>query len=353
MGIMDDFRKSKEDNKVHTTPPPVGHTVAEILQDKNKSDLFGKLLEKDGQQDLGQRIREGKLEKDDLELLSEYRVEFSKKIAQSERIENLLTEENIIEIARKHPDFAKILDSLTPKKALKVIRNQLKEICFNDEDSFDAIAKPIDIHDSFKNGKDKETSDKVDKLLNDNGITSQEYLDTLAIKDPIEKKEAIKQLAKKYGGLWWNRLNKDLLNNLNTAARSLEDSYAELDKYKSDIGSILFASVSGNDDMRDALSKELLSESAPVATEKKTGFLDAKKETTLDEKEFNEDWERYKTSSDYAGKNTLEQDIVKDMFIAEQKTKYEEKNKKNKGFWASIFAAWLEGNINDKRNTLS
>ena len=62
MGILDSFRKSKEEKKTQTTPPRQGHTLADVLQDKNKSYLFGKLLERDGDQELAARLAEGKLE---------------------------------------------------------------------------------------------------------------------------------------------------------------------------------------------------------------------------------------------------------------------------------------------------
>ena len=68
---------------------------------------------------LRQELLRGTLEQDDIDLLSEYRIKFSEKIAQSEKIEKLLTEENVIEIARTHPDFAKIIDIVTPKTSYK------------------------------------------------------------------------------------------------------------------------------------------------------------------------------------------------------------------------------------------
>jgi len=366
MGILDQFRKNKEEGREHTTPPPPGHTVAEILQDKNNSHFFGSLLERDGQGELATRVATGKLEQDDIDLLAEYRTEFSEKIAQSEKIERLLTEENVIEIARNHPDFAKIIDIVGPQKAIKVIRGQLREICFNNEGRFNAIAEPIEALDSFKNGEYKKTNNKVEKFCKDNLITQQEYLDALAIEDPVEKEKALKKLSSRtYGGfnkavniLSLGKWAKDTtLQGLKDSETSLEDSVAELDGYKSNIGNVLFLSLSRNGDMRNALSGELLSESVP-ATESKNGFTDAKSEAVaFNDAEFSNAWAAFKVEMDYdsfAGDSHYdrEREEVKDMFIHKQQDMYRKKRVGGGGFWASIFATLFEGKINSKRNTL-
>ena len=83
-----------------TTPPPRGHTLAEILHDTNMSHLFGRMLSMGNQEELAVRLMSGKLESEDIELLEEERKRFSEKILLSEKTEKLLTEENVVEIAR-------------------------------------------------------------------------------------------------------------------------------------------------------------------------------------------------------------------------------------------------------------
>ena len=43
MGILDEFRKNKQEKKNPVIQPPEGHTLAEVLQDQKHSELFGKL----------------------------------------------------------------------------------------------------------------------------------------------------------------------------------------------------------------------------------------------------------------------------------------------------------------------
>lgn len=359
MGIMDSYRKMREEGREHSTPPAKGFTLAEILKDKSSSDLFGKLLKKEGQEELALRVIGGKLEADDIHLLEELRLKFVEKIDQSEKIEKLLTKENIAGIARKHPDFAKVINLLGPEKAIKAIRSQMKGLCITDEDRFNAIAEPVVIYDSYQNGQYKESNDRVEKMCEDMGINQQEYLDALAIKDPDEKEKALKKLAKgKYGKYRaaWNKIsgkNREKLGDLKDAELSLENSIDMLDSYKTDIGDALFTTVH-EDDMRDAMSRELISETAAPVAEPKIGLGDAKKETAGDfnQKEFNQDWETLKTNESYDALFADEQDALKERFIDQQQKKYREKSEKRKGAWNYFFAALFERNIKSKKDSL-
>src|SRR3989344_1389901 len=362
MGILDTFRKSREkalegENK---TPPPKGHTLAEVLNDKTNSHLLGTLLEKDGKEDLGRRVATRKLEKDDIELLEEYRIKYSEKVIESEKIENLLNEETVIEIARRNEDFAKIVNILGPKKAIRAIRSQLREICFTDGDRFSSIAEPIVEYDSYKNGEYKKTSDRVEKFCKDNNISVKGYLEALAIEDGEEKEKALKKLAREKQKGWkevWNIISMKAARNLKgmkNAEDEMESSMAELDRYKESVGDMLFTSVSGNDDMRDAFARELLSENPPPA-EPKPGFEGARKETpdALNEGDFNKAWETFKDEEAYGATiNEYEQDALKEQFMEQQKEAYRKKMPENKGFWHSVFATMFEEKINSKKDTL-
>lgn len=354
---MDQFRKNKEKAEEHETPPPRGQTLAEILSDKNNSHLFGLILEKDNQHDLAGKIASGKLEQDDINALEEYRLKYAEKIAQSERIENLLTEETVIAIARQNPDFAKIVNLVGPKKAIKAIRSQLKETCISDENRFNLIAEPIEIYESYKNGAYKKINEDVEKLCKDNKIKPEEYLKALAIEDEDEKEEALKKLARgQHGGFVSAmravfRVNARLVGKLEGAEASMEDSMAQLDDYKNDIGNVLFSSVNGGEDMRNALARELLSENAP-APEKKTGFGDAKKDARFDEVEVDKKWKTFKEAAEY-DTHPEDQEHIKDMFIDEQIKEHEGDPSKKMSFWEHVFSSLFAEKIKDKRNKLN
>ena len=104
--------------------------------------------------------------------------------------------------------------------------------------------------------------------------------------------------------------------------------------------------------MRDALARELLSESAPAA-EPGYGFGEAKKDTgDFDEKEFNNDWGGFKSKMAYDTSSDSEKERLKERFIDEKKEAHKKKSAKRHGFWASIMFALFDEKINSKRNTL-
>src|SRR3989344_1984498 len=100
-GILSQRRKDRFEGEEYGTPPRPGFTLAEILADKKSSDLFGKILERErGGKYLAEKIAKGKFDEGDIALLEEARQRYQEKVELSEGIENLLTEETMIEIAR-------------------------------------------------------------------------------------------------------------------------------------------------------------------------------------------------------------------------------------------------------------
>lgn len=359
MGIMDQFRKSREKDVEHGTPPAKGLTLLEILNDKKSSHLLSKILERDGDEELALKMASGKIEEGDIELLEQARLKYQEKIEVSKSVEDLLTPDTIVEIARNHPEFAKIINILGPKEAIEVVRSQLREICITDEARFSAIAEPLKNHDSYKKGEFKKTEEAVEKMCKERGISTQEYAEALAIKDPKEKKEALKKLVKgKYDKfdeainiISFGQLTRGGMKDLEAGGASLEDALAQMNTHQQAIGDALFASVNGNEDMRNALARKLISEKSPKA-EPENGFADAKKEKqNIDEKEWEKEWEELKKAANYDAEDAFGQDLIKDEFIAQQKEKYKRKGPV-KGFWAQIFDTLLDKRIEDKKDSL-
>ncbi len=372
---MDAFRRSKAEGKEHTTPPPQGHTLAEILQDEKRSDVFGKLLIREKQADLAARVAQRELRADDIKLLEQYRLKFSEMITRSEQIGIWLAEkdkdekgnpipgtENIIKFAQSNEDFEQVLNLLSPEKATKAIQGQLEEIAITDEERFNGLAIAMETHKSYLGGEYKKTNDKVEKMCKDGQFTPQEYFAALAIEDPGGKEKALKQLARRSMsgfkklvdalspissiGRWANRG----VEKLEEAETSLETSFAKLEEMQGEIGQLLFYSVAANTDMRNALTRELVGDKTKV--EEKSGFGTAKEAGTFDEEAYKTAWETYKDAEAYdATINDYERDQIKDRFINDQKTKYKEKMK-SRSVWGSIFTALFEGNINRKRDIL-
>jgi hypothetical protein len=362
MGIAESYKKNRE--KGSTTPPmpPAPETtLAEILKNKNKSHVFGKLLEREGQAELAVRLAKGELEEDDLDVLEQQRLLFTEKMAHSDRIERMLTPETVAEFARNHPDFAKIINILGPEKAVKIIQGQLKELSITDESRFDRIANSMDQLEAFKTGDYKAVNDRIEKLCKDKKITPKEFLDAIALQDPTAKEKALRDLSHRTHGLFKRVLNKlsrgnygknITLQDLKDGEDSLETSLQDLNTSHGVVGSELFSTIKENEDMRKALSKELAMDKTPA--EQRGGFIDAKKESSeMDEAAFKKAWEAYKKQAGYAGADATDQDIIKDLFIEKQQEDYRKKKPTGGGFWSSIFSSLFEEKIKNKKNTLN
>ena len=358
MGISEDYRKSSEKDEEHAAPPPPGHFLAEILQDENKFHLFGKVLENGGHHALAERIAEDRLEAGDIDLLEEQRKIFSEKMSLVEKVGKLLTKESVVELARNHPDFEKVVNLLKPEGTIRAIQSQLLEISITDESRYESIEQAIEAADSFKNGAYKEINDEVEKVCKDMNISQKEYLDALAIEDPKDKEKALKKLAKGRYGFFKTAINMisgeegKKLRDLKYSEMSLKYSLDELNTYNNAVGSALYSSIKDNAEMRGALHEELMGDK--TAVEKKVGFSDMKKEAAgvFNEKEKVKNWENYKKQAGYDNEDDFGKDIIKGMFVDEEKKKFKERNVKNTGFWHSIFAAVFERKINNMKNTL-
>jgi|GEM_PF-4901640 len=360
MGIADAFRKNKQEKENKAAQPPAGHTVAEILKDKEKSDLFGQLLKREGKEELALRLAEGKLEYGDMDLLESQRILFSEAMERSEKIGKMLSAESITELGRNNQNFERIVNLLGIERAAKVIRGQLMELAINDEQRFNRIGQRLEDMEKYRKGEYKEINDQVEKLCKESGITPKEYLDALAIEDKKEKEKKLKELAQKahvgfkkfINIITLGKYGKNLtLAKLMDGETSLEDVMKKLDQYYEEIGQSLSYTVENNQSMRQAMSQELIGEKGATASQE--GFGDAKKEAgdqKFDETKFDKEWEAYKKAADYDA-HPGDQETIKDMFIDEQQKKYGGKGAEG-GFWASIFTVLFEKKIKNKRSTL-
>lgn len=356
--MIDEFQKRMEEGKDEKDGPALarkGHSLGEILKNKNQSRLFGDQLERNGLQELAQRFVEENLQMDDFKLLEAQRLIFSEKMAKAEKIEKLLTPEMIKGLARNHPDFAMIINQTGPEGVMRAIKSQLLEMSLTNPDRFSAIEEAMETHESYNNGEHKEVNDKVTKFCKERGITPKEYLDALEIEDPEKRRKAFKELAiRKYGGfkqklnsLSFGAFERSDANTLEESAAEFKSSMEELDALKDEVGDMLFLSIAESQDMRNAITREIAGTNE--IAEVKPGFSDAKEAANFNETEFVSDWEAYKTDIHYDTLDERTKNRFKENFVDEKNRAYKQKNK---GFWASIFGSGYERQIKKSRSKL-
>lgn len=361
MGLLDTLRKEKQEAKEkkgeHTTPPPQGHALVEIMQDKNRLHLLGELLKKGGNVELGARLLEGKLKEGDIATLEKSRKELSEKITHTEKIEKLLTKDNIIEIGLSNPCFQQIINQLTPEGAIKVIKSQLMEIAVKDEARFKVLASALEAKESHKNGEYKKVNDEVEKFLSEKNITQEEYRKALAIEDSDKKKQALKELSYKTNDSFKRAINslsrgrwgKDAtFDELTKSEESLQRASEQLDEASASIGAQLFMAFNQNKDMLAAHSQELIG--GPMPQEERTGFKDIKKEADMEE-EYLADWENEKKREGFDAEDEAGQNAIRDGFMGRAKEHYKKKNE-GKGFWHTVISSMIESFIDNKKAEL-
>ncbi|MEI8174603.1 MAG: hypothetical protein WCG28_01485 [bacterium] len=361
MGILDKVRKNKEEklDKAEQVSP-AGSSMPEIMKDKKKSVLFGEMLKQAGKLDLAKRLREGKLDANDLADINKYREAFTGMEVESERVRGLLTEESINNLTRYHPDFKQIVDSSTPEKVIKAIESQLELLFVSDRARFDEIVSAMEGSEKYQSGKYQENEKKIEEFCSKNKIDEEEYLKILAIENKSERNLAMLKLAKSKNGRFKKVIHAitfglkakdntlDILSGLKDSEKAINGSIKKLDGLQREIADALFSSLTQNESMRHALSRELIGEKAEE--DGRMGWKEAKGQT-LNETELNNGWEARKKRERYASKSVLEQEAIKDTFIQEQKAEYKRANQ-GKGFWATVFEDFIEGLIDAKKSKL-
>lgn len=361
IGGLRDKRRTVEEEK---TPPKLGFTLTEIMKDSPKSQLFGELLRVNGEEELAQRLAEGNLEEGDISSFEEQRILFTKKMLQVEEVEGILTQEQVIELARRHPDFQNIVNLVGPEKAAKVIKAQLKEMSINDPDRFQPIADSLRAIKEFQDGKYKTLNIRVLNYCKNHDIDPRKLTDILAIENEEDRERALQDLVgyKTDGLKWWSGAKnffsgaKGRLDYLSQANKDINDASKKLDELHKQSGRVLSSTIIEEDSLRKLLAQEIKGEKQPKV-EKKTGFGEANKEKTeIDEKKLNTDWEAYKDGANFNFDelNSGEQENLRSLFLEDQREQYAKKKGKEEGggFWDRVFSILFEKNLKSKVENL-
>lgn len=352
MDTIDKYRRSNE--RRETPAPATGYTWEEIKSDKVKNNLFLEMLGINGYKNIAERLAGGKIEKDEFAIFREQLAVFAKKMLQAEKMEKILDTDNIDDLAQSNPDLAQIKKDFGAERVIEAINSQLKRIAITDESRFNDMVSKMGQYDDYRKGKYKEVKDEVKKLCEDNNITSEEYLAAVAIKDPAAKKEALKKLATKDYGKFDKALNflsggylsGDTLKSLQDSEYAYKDQISKLGEYEKDVARVLFSSATGNEDMMNAL----INTKAPE--KQQSGFMDAKRETTIDEVQLQKDWKaKKKTIANWSQLVPAVQNEQKEKFLKEQKEAYKAKVEK-KGGWYRFFAALIEPLFDSREDEL-
>ncbi|MDE2188737.1 MAG: hypothetical protein KGJ35_03365 [Patescibacteria group bacterium] len=355
MGIETTYRKEQERLEkaerekagIKETPPDT-LTIKKILDDKEQSALFGDLLKREGQEELAQRLVSGKIEADDLDKLAEYRREFSEKMRQAENIEKSLTPEMAAEIIRLDPNLQKIAESSGQEGIIAAAKESLRKMAISDQSRFDEILRHVENVNSYHDGDFKKLETEVEERCKKMGVNADKYYEAMAINDFDKRQEALSGLIKKDWGKtkrFFNMLfgrsfelskRMKLEGEASKNKHDIEQALAELNKRKGELGSVMAASIKGNKEFMEAISRQMVGE--PKKKEV-IGMKDAKSGAPTVESTV-EEWKRHKSKfKNWDQMDEAQIELERGYFLDDMA----EKNRKNRagkvGFWASIFGA--------------
>jgi hypothetical protein len=349
-------RLEKEEAKKAGVPEELEDTltVKEIINNKEQSALLGDMIEHDGDdtdKELMSRLVSGKMEATDIDRLEKFRGKFSEKMRDAETIKEEITPELAQEIAKNNPEIQKIVKLVGPEGIAKAVQETIKKMAVTDPEQFKKISKSVETMKSFREGDLKKLDDSVNEFCKKHGVNADEYMKVMAINKFEDRQKALSDLVKSQwsGQGGWGAMKKslnwlsgDLFSTIRATTlegnkkREINDAFETLDKHKKKLGSVLGASIKGNKDLLEALSREI------VGTPKKKeifGMNDAKKQM-LDEDNFQRGWQKVKNN--IKNWDTLDEkarDVHRDNYMKQFETDGKAELAKAKGFWALIFGS--------------
>jgi hypothetical protein len=352
-------RLEKEEAKKAGVPeePEDTLTVKEIINSKEQSSLLGDMIEHDGDdtdKELMSRLVSGKMEATDIDRLEKFRGKFSEKMRNAETIREEITPELAQEIAKQSPEIQKIVKLVGPEGVVKAVQENIMKIAVTDPEKFKKISKSIENIKSFREGDLKKLDDSVKEKCKKEGINADEYMKALAIPDDGERMKALEGVIKNqwdkngWGGLkravnWLSgdSFSGSKANRLESGKGEIDAAFAELAKHKKKVGSVLGASIKGNKDLLEALSREIVGE--PKKKEAAPGMNDVKKVAT-DAEGIKKNWDiiKKKEKPTWNSMTPADQDTFRNHFMKEQESFTKKRLAEQGGFWAMIFGVLFD-----------
>ena len=370
----EETRKKIESGEIE--PEKESLSLASIMQDKEKTDLLGKMIDEEGNPDgeaLMTRLLNKKLEPGDVAKLDEYRERFSGKLEKAENINSEITTEMLADIGALHPDFQKIIKQAdSPEKAATMIKGQMNEVAMTDPTRFAHMTKEVEALQSFKKGEFKRVYTETQELAKKMGVDTNQYMKTLAIKDEKERDKKLAGLVRASWGdgiigstrrgidsitsLFGGSLSKAGAKELAEHKWKIDAAFTQLELHKKKIGEVLAATVEGNPQMREALAKSILGE--PVKKENPVGIKEAKGMFTYDEEAVADEWTREKSKLVVGGKKwkdltEYDRQEQRKQFTKRIKDRAGKKSGATSGMFTRIFLSFFQGLVDSKMSALS
>jgi len=243
-------------------------TLQQILQDEHEHDLFVNRFLYDRDPDQAKEIVDALADRTLLtakheKFLEKTRVEYNRRRAEVQKVQEMFDEEHIKRIAEVDPRIQEIIGQIGAQKATELIDEQFEELAIADGKTFDKIVKSLqsikEIHGAeITIGLDRH----VKETLQQYGISETKYFEATKPGETFETQRNLSKLVAEqypwykkaidFGGWLSGRAGEKLYSNFEDQMTFLK----ECDKHFGAIGKMLQGTLNG--DVRLAIQKYML-----------------------------------------------------------------------------------------------
>lgn len=329
-------------------------SLTKILSDKKLSTLFGKMLEREGAHDLATNIMDGTPLKDgDLGLLEGHREAFQEIMDKVDEVNESLTPENIENMAANSRSFEKIINLVSPEKGSTLLKAEMADLAISKPAEFEMILLQVKMIAEYKENDMKDLEKEIKEYCETNDVKSVEVEKALALEDEDKRREAVQKLVKASYGDFSKAVNfmsagtltRMMTGNLLKRKDQIDNAYSELDRLTGNVGKALSVSISGSQELKDAVSRSFLQE-APEKPQ--SDFKEVRESKGLMPKVGDTEaaWKTAKAKiRNWGTLSDAEKDAKVNEFIDSHVEESSRKIKGGGGFWASIFKSLLHSKI--------
>ncbi len=355
--VLEDFLKKEREAvaSVSAATVPNGPTLAENLRDKDRSILFGKMLEAEGPtgKDLAKRMLEpGFAEFGELQEKNKVLNETMNRIA---NVEAQLTPESIKMFAEQDPTLAGQLTLLGPEKFAEVMRSKLSSIAFGpDADRLVQMQQKLASHKRHREdpgGTFSTLNKDLRKKCEELKITEERFVDIMREDDPAKRVELFRKEIRAGLSGWWGKGSEaqKLASGLEgSGLRSrLFTERDEINRQLGEVGKLMSEAVEGNAELREAFMREVMDRKEPKLPE--VSFRDAGREMQSTS-QLVDGWEQEKATPEYRAykSDAVKQQQHLDRWRGQVEVAHVEATK-GRSFWAQVGLELLRMMLRDKK----
>ena len=313
----------------------------DITGDSKRSAILGALLDRDGEDALGEKIMRKKYDDIDKADIDKYRKEVQEVEEKTKEIVDMVNPETIAGAAKHDNDFKFYVNQVGIDNTSEVVKTQLAILYVKDINGFNDLAAKIK---TYKDGiaRRTEREGKIQELCDEWDVSSEELDTAMDIASPKKRKKAVEKLVKEGTGNWFTNTffhRKKIAKRtrrLNTRA-DIQNEITKRQDELTDLGAVLKTTVE-QDDVMDIYNKVLGGETAEDAAAGRMSYREAQGAYPSDE-DIERYWNEYKTQQAAGYDYAADPDDKKAEFVSNlcEGENYVLKDKvKKEGFWATI-----------------